>query len=64
IQEIFEKMDVDGSGRVGVAELSEAMEVLGMKKMEGEVYAMIRQNDVDEDGVLSMEEFSHFCYSS
>eukprot|EP00960_Hanusia_phi_P063066 765355-Hanusia_phi.AAC.1 len=64
IEEIFNKMDADGSGRVGVGELREAMEVLGLNLMEDEIYAIIRDEDMDKDGMLSMEEFSQFCYSS
>lgn len=51
ILEAFKVFDKDGSGKISVTELREVMTSLGEKLTEGEVEEMIKDADIDGDGV-------------
>ncbi|XP_026462100.1 calmodulin-like [Ctenocephalides felis] len=57
IREAFRVFDKDGNGRMSVAELRHILTSLGERLTDNEVDAMIREADVDNDGMLDYEQF-------
>ncbi|KAL6056317.1 Calmodulin [Balamuthia mandrillaris] len=57
IREAFKVFDKDGNGQISAAELRHVMTNLGEKLSEEEVNEMIREADVDDDGMINYEEF-------
>ncbi|XP_042557368.1 calmodulin-like [Dipodomys spectabilis] len=57
IREAFRVFDKDGSGFVSAAELRQVLTTLGEKLTDLEVDEMIREADIDGNGLLNYEEF-------
>ena len=62
IQSIFNEFDADGSGEIQEAELGEALESLGVKLNESDIHNILTEMDENNDGLLSVAEFTLFCY--
>jgi hypothetical protein len=63
IQRIFAQIDVDGSGEIKESELGEALVELGVRLPESEIRDRLKEMDENNDGVLSIAEFSLFVYA-
>lgn len=57
LREAFKMFDKDGNGYISAAELRTVMCNLGEKLTEQEVDDMIKEADVDADGMVNYEEF-------
>ena len=58
LQQIFKYVDADKSGYIDKDELSVALSLLGFKWLkEKQVDGIFKRADVNEDGMISMEEF-------
>jgi calcium-binding protein CML len=57
ITEHFAFIDADGSGSVTQQELGNMIRGMGLSVSEGDVGAMIRNADTDNDGCISLDEF-------
>ncbi|GFP96520.1 calmodulin [Phtheirospermum japonicum] len=57
LKEAFEVFDKDKDGFISAAELRHVMTNLGEKMTDEDVNDMIREADLDGDGVVSYEEF-------
>ncbi|KAI8981987.1 hypothetical protein BDF20DRAFT_905689 [Mycotypha africana] len=57
LKEAFDAFDKDGDGVINVPELKAMMDNLGDKITLAETQALIRDVDLDKDGVVSFEEF-------
>lgn len=62
IRSIFNEFDADGSGEIQEAELGDALESLGVKLNESEIHHILKEMDENNDGLLSVAEFTLFCY--
>ena len=60
--EAFKVFDRDGNGLISAAELRHVMTNLGEKLTDEEVDEMIREADVDIDGLINFEEFVSMMY--
>ncbi|KAF9793202.1 calmodulin-like protein [Thelephora terrestris] len=56
-REVFEMFDKDGSGNISVSELKEAFRNLGEKLSDDQLDAILREADLDGDGLIDYEEF-------
>ena len=54
---VFQAADADGSGRIELRELREALEQLGLSASAVQVREVMRRHDVDHSGTLDLEEF-------
>jgi len=57
IREAFEAVDVDGTGRVGYAEVKAAMRALGLPVGRSELSAALQGQACDEGGLIGFDEF-------
>lgn len=55
LQRSFQVFDKDGSGKISAAELRHVMTNLGEKLTDEEVDDMIREADVDNDGLVDYD---------
>ena len=62
IQNIFKEFDSDGSGEIQESELGEALDALGVKLNESDIHNILEEMDENNDGLLSLAEFTLFCY--
>eukprot|EP01103_Thecamoeba_quadrilineata_P008402 TRINITY_DN18147_c0_g1_i1.p1 TRINITY_DN18147_c0_g1~~TRINITY_DN18147_c0_g1_i1.p1 ORF type:complete len:153 (-),score=47.27 TRINITY_DN18147_c0_g1_i1:40-498(-) len=53
----FKQFDKDGSGTISVDELKQIMDSLGVHISIDEAKQMLKEADVDSDGVVNMEEY-------
>lgn len=53
----FRVFDKDGNGYITAQELKIAMQEMGMPLSDAEIQMMIREKDVNGDGVIDYEEF-------
>ena len=58
IIEAFRVFDKDGNGTISAAELRHVMTNLGEKLADEEVDEMIREADVNGDGIIDYKEFT------
>jgi calmodulin len=58
IIEAFRVFDKDGNGTISAAELRHVMTNLGEKLTDEEVDEMIREADVNGDGIIDYKEFT------
>ena len=56
--EAFQAFDKDGNGTISAAELRHVMTNLGEKLTDEEVDEMIREADVNGDGIIDYKEFT------
>ena len=54
---MFRVFDDDGNGFISVSELRQVMTNLGERLTDEEVDQMIREADIDGDGLVNYEEF-------
>lgn len=59
IQEAFKVFDTDNSGKISATELRQVMEKLGEKLSDQEVEDMIREADINGDGVSYSTSFNN-----
>lgn len=61
----FHAFDADGSGSITKAELASVLQREDMQEFmdDGDVDAILKQNDVNKDGVISFEEFTKLMKS-
>merc|ERR1712167_456772 len=57
MKEAFKTFDKDGNGFISAAELKDVMEKLGEKLTDDELDEMIRECDVNGDGMVDYNEF-------
>jgi len=62
IRDVFNEFDADGSGEIQEAELGEALESLGVKLNASDIHTILTEMDENNDGLLSVAEFTLFCY--
>ncbi|KAL5018743.1 hypothetical protein ScPMuIL_004465 [Solemya velum] len=63
LREAFRVFDQDGNGYISAAELRHVMTNLGETLTDDEVDEMIREADVDGDGMVNYEDFMSFTTS-
>ncbi|KAI4371517.1 hypothetical protein MLD38_019742 [Melastoma candidum] len=61
---LFRVFDRDGNGYITAAELAHSMARLGHALTADELTGMIKEADLDEDGMISFEEFSRAITSA
>jgi len=57
LRESFKVFDTDGDGYISASELRQVMVTLGEKLTDDELHEMIREADVDGDGLVNYEGF-------
>ncbi|KAG1675746.1 hypothetical protein FOA52_012402 [Chlamydomonas sp. UWO 241] len=57
LQELFTKLDADGSGSVSLEELTKGVRALGYSLSDNEMELLMRRVDVDKSGCVSSSEF-------
>ncbi|XVE85479.1 hypothetical protein DITRI_Ditri17bG0093700 [Diplodiscus trichospermus] len=57
LEQVFQKFDVNGDGKISSSELGSIMGSLGQLPSEEELQKMIKEFDSDGDGFVSFEEF-------
>ena len=57
MREVFNVLDIDGSGFISTKELKQVMTDLGDNPSDSEVEELMRYADIDGDGKVSYEEF-------
>lgn len=60
VQELFRKIDIDGSGEVDMQEVRQVMAKVGMEINDDVLERLIEEHDLDKNGQLSLEEFTQF----
>ena len=60
VQELFRKIDTDGSGEVDMQEVRHVMAKVGMEINDDVLERLIEEHDLDKNGQLSLEEFTQF----
>ena len=63
IQNVFREFDSDQSGEIEEAELGQALERLGVKLPESDIREKLKEIDENDDGVLSLAEFTLFFFT-
>jgi hypothetical protein len=61
LYDLFDKIDQDRSGSIELNELDQALKKSNVKFTKGQIRAMMKRADVDEDGHISREEFLNIC---
>ena len=57
LREIFDLIDVDGSGHLSVAEFSQIVRCFDTKDSDEQIAALVKQADLDDNGEIDFEEF-------
>ncbi|XP_076456674.1 neo-calmodulin-like [Babylonia areolata] len=57
IKESFQKIDVNGDGRLSVTELMKAQQALGLNPTRQETREMVKQVDEDSSGYIEFDEY-------
>ena len=60
LRDIFRSYDVDNSGALSLIELAGLMSKLGVDFTQTQLYAVMRELDVNNSGVIEFEEFCQF----
>ena len=55
--EIFNLIDVDGSGTISIAEIRQLLDALNIDILDHEIEAMIQNHDTDQNGLIDYDEF-------
>ena len=63
VEDMWTRMDADGSGAVDADEIQKLTKALGAKMKKKEIKAMLAEVDADGDGVISRAEFEAFWVS-
>ncbi|XP_027344160.1 polcalcin Cyn d 7-like [Abrus precatorius] len=58
-ERVFKRFDVNGDGKISLAEFAEALKVLGLTSQE-EVERRMAEIDTDGDGSITLEELIEF----
>jgi len=61
-ENVFKKMDIDGSGRLTKSEFITALTSMELGLTRREVNALMFEVDQDDDGSVSYDEFAPFCF--
>lgn len=64
IVEAFRAFDRDGNGLITASEIKSSMEAMGQRITDAEVQEMIREADVNGDGMINYEEFARMMLRS
>jgi Ca2+-binding EF-hand superfamily protein len=59
----FAKFDKDGSGAIDREELTQLMKELGQEMTEEMVTTALKDLDINEDGVIDLDEFSRWYFT-
>ncbi|XP_057419826.1 polcalcin Cyn d 7-like [Lotus japonicus] len=62
-ERIFKRFDVNGDGKISLAEFADALKVLGLTSQE-EVQRRMAEIDKDGDGFITLEELIEFHTTS
>ncbi|XP_057420362.1 polcalcin Cyn d 7-like [Lotus japonicus] len=58
-ERVFKRFDVNGDGKISLAEFADALKVLGLTSQE-EVQRRMAEIDKDGDGYITLEELVEF----
>jgi len=58
---IFKEIDTDGNGQIDVAEMGQAMKILGVTLTNTELSTMMTEADADGDMLIDCDEFVDLC---
>jgi len=59
VERVFKRFDVNGDGKISLAEFADALKVLGLTSQE-EVQRRMAEIDKDGDGSITLEELVEF----
>ena len=57
LQDIFDQFDKDKDGKISAKELENAMVSMGQNPTEDEIIEMMREVDLNQDGLIDFDEF-------
>ena len=63
LKKVFDEIDTDGSGEIGLNELQTAFHKLGYKATKREVWSVLAEVDTDNNQSIDFQEFSNFFCS-
>ncbi|KAL5054813.1 hypothetical protein RYX36_035495 [Vicia faba] len=59
IERVFKRFDVNGDGKISLAEFADALKVLGLTSQD-EVQRRMSEIDKDGDGFITLDELAEF----
>ncbi|XP_003742296.1 calcium-binding mitochondrial carrier protein SCaMC-2 [Galendromus occidentalis] len=60
LEDLFEKLDVNGDGRIDVSDLTEGLQKLGVPHSSNMAMKFIESSDLTRDGVVDFAEFAQY----
>lgn len=60
LKELFEKLDINGDGRIDVSDLTEGLQKLGVPHSSNMAMKFIESSDLTRDGVVDFAEFAQY----
>ncbi|CAK9156157.1 unnamed protein product [Ilex paraguariensis] len=64
VNQVFNRFDVNGDGKISATELSDVMKALGSDTSADELSCMMSEIDTDKDGFINLQEFASFLKTS
>ena len=58
LKEVFDILDKDHNGYLNLMEFGNAVRAIGLNPTESEITEILKENDMDRDGVISFDEFN------